>query len=294
MVGFMSTTANTRAPDLTDQLRIWVDGTVYSDPSLARVSAVDHGLVVGDGVFEALKVTADGPFTLQRHLDRLTRSSRAIGLPDPDHGLIREAIAAVLEDRTFVDGKVRITYTGGPGPLGSHAAFGPPTLVVAADGRILARPSAAVVTTPWTRNEKGALAGVKSTSYGENVRSLAYAHERDASEAILLNTASHVCEVTGSNIFFVYGSEIITPPLSAGPLAGITRDLVLQWCDVTEANLSLTEAQAADEVFLTSSLRDVQAVHRWDEVQFSADPVGPRTRQVAELFAHRSAETPEP
>jgi branched-chain amino acid aminotransferase len=277
-------------PVLTEQLRIWIDGTVYTDPSKAKVAAVDHGLVVGDGVFEALKVTPDGPFTVRRHLDRLTRSARAMRLPDPDHDLIRAAIEDVLADRTFAHGKIRITYTGGLGPLGSHPAFGPPTVVVAVDSRPVPAPSVRIVTAPWTRNENGALAGVKSTSYGENVRALAYAADRNAAEAILLNTAGQVCEGTGSNIFCVFGSDIVTPPLSAGPLAGITRDLVLEWCDVTQSNLTLSEAQSADEVFLTSSLRDVQAVHEWDDRCFGSGGVGPRTREVAEVFAQRSAE----
>ena len=121
------------------------------------------------------------------------------------------------------------------GPLGSQAAYGPATLVVAADAASRRRASTIIVTAPWTRNEHGALAGVKSTSYAENVRALAYAIEHGASEALLLNTAGHVCEGTGTNIFCVFGDEVVTPPLSAGPLAGITRELLLEWCDVDRA-----------------------------------------------------------
>jgi branched-chain amino acid aminotransferase len=249
-------------------------------------------VVVGNGVFEALKVTEQGPFAVRRHLERLDRSARALAMPAPDHGLIREGIEAVLEGRTYVDGKIRITYTAGRGPLGSQAAFGPPTVVVAGDARALSPSTAKVVTSPWSRNEHGALAGVKSTSYAENVRTLAYATEHGATEAILLNTAGRVCEGTGSNLFCVFGGEIITPPLASGPLAGITRDLVLEWCDVREADLSLTEAMAADEVFLTSSLRDVQAVHQWDELELGAP--GPVTKTVASVFAERSTEALEP
>jgi branched-chain amino acid aminotransferase len=294
----MSITTPAQLAEETSHLRIWVAATVHTDWSDAHVAATDHGLVVGDGVFEALKVTALGPFAVGRHLDRLTRSARAMSLPDPDHRLIRDAIEAVLKDRRFIDGKVRITYTGGRGPLGSQPAFGPPTLIVAADSRTVANPSAEIVTAPWTRNENGALAGVKSTSYGENVRSLAYATQRGATEAVLLNTAGNICEGTGSNVFCVVGSTIITPPLSDGPLAGITRGLVLEWCraeelEIVETSLTLTEAQSADEVFLTSSMRDVQAVHRWDDVELSAS-VGPQTKRVAALFATRSTQTTEP
>jgi branched-chain amino acid aminotransferase len=273
-------------------LRVWVDGQLYDRPAQALIPALDSGVVVGNGVFEALKVTEQGPFAVRRHLERLDRSARALAMPAPNHAAIREGIAAVLEGRTYAEGKVRITYTAGRGPLGSQAAYGPPTVVVAGDSRALSPVSAKVATSPWSRNEHGALAGVKSTSYAENVRTLAYATERGATEAILLNTAGHVCEGTGSNLFCVFGSEIITPPLSAGPLAGITRDLVLEWCDVREADLSLAEALAADEVFLTSSLRDVQAVHQWDDLELGAP--GPVTKEVASIFAERSTEDVEP
>lgn len=276
----------------TDHLRVWVNGRLHRDQADAHVLALDHGLTVGNGVFEALKVTAAGPFAMQRHLDRLTRSAAALALPEPDHDLIRTAVAAVLRDRAFTDGKIRITYSGGLGPLGSQAAYGTPTLVVAADARTLSDASAKIVTAPWVRNERGALTGVKSTSYGENVRALAYASERQAAEAIFVNTVGSLCEGTGSNVFCVFGDQIITPPLSAGPLAGITRALVIEWNDVTEADLSLAEALAADEVFLTSSLRDVQAVHQWDALEL--DDVSPMTRRVADTFAERSAAQPEP
>lgn len=280
------------AQSAASALRIWVDGVLCSDPAEARVSAIDHGLVVGDGVFEALKVTPAGAFAVQRHLDRLTRSAQALGLPDPDHGAVRTGIDAVLDGRTYAEGKIRITYTGGRGPLGSQAAYGPTTLVVAADVSPVPGPVTDIVTAPWTRNENGALAGVKSTSYAENVRGLAYATERGASEAIFVNTAGQLCEGTGTNIFCVFGSEVVTPPLTAGPLAGITRAVLLEWCDITEADLTLEKAQAADEVFLTSSLRDIQGVRRWDDVEFAA--LGPVTSEIAEVFATRSTAEIDP
>jgi branched-chain amino acid aminotransferase len=278
-------------PLLTTPLRVWADGRLHEDPDQARVAVTDHGLVVGDGVFEALKVTAAGPFALRRHLQRLDRSAASLGLPPADHGLIRRAVAELLEGQQVELGKIRITYTAGRGPLGSGAAYGPQTLVVALDGAEPPTPSTSVVTAPWSRNERGALAGVKSTSYAENVRVLAYATERGASEALMLNTAGHLCEGTGSNVFVVLDGRVVTPPLAAGALAGITRDLVLEWTDVEERDLTLVEALAADEVFLTSSLRDVQPVHRWDDTTFGAHPV---TDAVARVFAERAAAGLEP
>jgi branched-chain amino acid aminotransferase len=277
---------------LTGQLRIWLDGRLYEDPRQATVAGTDHGLVVGGGIFETLKVTEHGAFAVRRHLNRLSRSAAALRLPAPDHAQIRGAIEAILEGRDFPRGKLRITYTGGRGPLGSEAAYGPPTLIAAlapADG---AAPLASIVTAPWTRNEHGALAGVKSTSYAENVRALGYAAERQASEAIFLNTAGHVCEGTGSNIFLVFREAIITPPLSSGPLAGITRELIMEWNSVEERVLTLDEARWADEVFITSSMRDIQAVGRWDDRVFG--PMGRVTQALAINFAERSAADLDP
>ena len=273
-------------------LAVWCNGRLLADPLAATVPVTDHGLVVGDGVFEALKVTANGPFAVQRHLNRLSRSAAALNLPAPDHGLVREGIAAVLDRWVDPRGKVRITYTGGEGPLGSQAPFGPTTLIVAVEPLDPSPPTTAIVTAPWRRNENGALTGVKSTSYAENVRGLAYATSRGAGEAVFLNTAGEVCEGTGTNIFCVFGGDVVTPPLSAGPLAGITREVLLEWCDITEQRISPQEAEIADEVFLTSSLRDVQGVRRWDDRDLPA--ARPVTERVATVFAECSARLLDP
>jgi branched-chain amino acid aminotransferase len=271
---------------LTGQLRIWLNGRLYDDPPQATIAAIDHGVVVGDGVFETLKVTERGAFAVRRHLDRLDRSAAALALPAPDHGEIREAIEAVLAGRDFLRGKLRITYTGGRGPLSSEAPYGPPTLIIMLAPAEAAPHFTSIVTAPWTRNEHGALAGVKSTSYAENVRGLAHAINHEASEAIFLNNAGHICEGTGTNIFVVFGDKMITPPLSSGPLAGITRELIMEWSAVEQRDLTLDEAMLADEVFITSSMRDVQGVERWDDQTFSrANTV---TRAVAAIFAERS------
>jgi branched-chain amino acid aminotransferase len=271
---------------LTTQLKIWLDGRLYDDPRQATIAGTDHGLLVGDGVFETLKVTEQGAFAIHRHLNRMTRSAAALGLPPPDHALIRAAIAAVLENRDFALGKLRITYTGGRGPLGSEAAYGPPTLIVALAPVNAAPPLTSIVTAPWRRNERGALTGVKSTSYAENVRGLGYAAALGAGEAIFLNTADHVCEGTGTNIFLVFKDVITTPPLSSGPLAGVTRELIMEWSPVEERELTLEEAKRADEVFLTSSMRDIQGVERWGDRTFSS--ARPVTQALSVKFVTRT------
>lgn len=271
--------------------RVWVNGELFDDPSAASIPALDHGLVAGNGVFEALKVESWGPFAVTRHLQRLDRSAQRMGLPTPDHDYVREGIDAVLAGRTWDLGKIRITWTGGRGPLGSDEAFGPSSLIVAAQAAERPARTTRIVTLPWTRNPDDVMAGVKTTSYGGNVRGLAHAREQGATEGLFMTIDGFISEGTGSNVFFVINGEVITPPLAAGILDGVTRALVMAWHPVHERPITLEEAQTADEVFLTSSLRDVQAVTSWDERDF---PDGNITAQVAATFAERSRAEPDP
>ncbi|CAM5662272.1 aminotransferase class IV [Streptomyces canus] len=273
-------------------MKIWLDGGLQ-DTETARVSVFDHGLTVGDGIFETLKTVDGRPFALTRHLDRLTLSARGLGLPDPDHDEIRRACAAVLEANPVPLGRLRITYTGGHGPLGSDRGEHGPTLVVAL-GESAPRPdSTAVITVPWTRNERGALTGLKTTSYAENVVALARARADGASEALFANTVGQLCEGTGSNVFVVLDGEIHTPPLASGCLAGITRALTVQWTGARETDLPLDVLERADEVFLTSTLRDVQAVHRVDARELTGAP-GPVTAKAMRIFEERAGHDLDP
>ncbi|PJE95001.1 4-amino-4-deoxychorismate lyase [Streptomyces carminius] len=271
---------------------IWVDGKLC-DADEARVSVFDHGLTVGDGVFETVKTVQGRPFALTRHLDRLARSARGLGLPEPDPDEVRRACAAVVEANPVPLGRLRITYTGGVSPLGSDRGTAGPTLV-AALGEAVRRPdSTAVITVPWTRNERGALTGLKTTSYAENVVALARAHDGGASEALFGNTAGRLCEGTGSNVFVVLDGEVHTPPLSSGCLAGVTRALVTEWTGAEETDLPLDVLIRAEEIFLTSTLRDVQAVHRVDGRVLPGAP-GPVTTKAMRVFAERSAADIDP
>jgi branched-chain amino acid aminotransferase len=148
-----------------------------------------------------------------------------------------------------------------------------------------------VAVAPWPRNERGPLVGLKTTSYADNVVALQWAHAQGADEALLANTVGELCEGTGSNVFVVLDGQVLTPRLASGCLAGVTRDLVLEWTEAAEAEIALVELYEADEVFLTSSTRDVQAVTGLDGLP---RPVGPRTRHVREEFARRSAADRDP
>ncbi|WP_333771065.1 aminotransferase class IV [Streptomyces sp. IBSBF 2435] len=273
-------------------MKIWVDG-VLRDSEDATVSVLDHGLTVGDGVFETLKTTDGRAFALTRHLRRLTRSALGLGLPEPDQDEVARACAAVLAANPLPHGRLRITYTGGLSPLGSDRGDAGPTLVAAIGTADVSPGPGAIVTVPWTRNERGALTGLKTTSYGENVVALARAREQGAGEAIFANTTGRLCEGTGSNIFVVLGGRLFTPPLSSGCLAGITRELVIEWAGAHEEDLPFEALAEAEEIFLTSSLRDVQAVNRVDARELPGAP-GPVTAKAAAVFAERAAADPNP
>lgn len=244
---------------------MWLNGGLV-DPDTASVSVFDHGLTVGDGVFETLKVLGGRPFAVRRHLERLHRSAQGLGLNVPLlEGSLRRVLDEVVEASGLDTARLRITLTAGVTPLGSRRSRGEPTLIVAA-GPLTPWPAeTTAVTAPWPRNERSALAGVKTTSYAENVMALDEAHKVDASEAILPNTRGNLCEGTGTNVFVVLDGVLVTPPLLSGCLAGVTRSLVLELLpDADEDDVPMDALAAADEVLLTSTTRDVQPLRMLD------------------------------
>lgn len=282
---------------------IWTDGRLHA-PTDRILTGVDHGVTVGDGVFETCAVYGGRAFALTRHLRRLARSATGLGLPVPDEDAVREAVAAVLAAAPDA-GRLRLTYTGGPGPLGSHRDEPDaqrPTLVALA-GPATRAATSRVVRVRWVRNERSAVAGLKTTSYAENVVALAEAHRRGADEAVLANTVGLLCEGTGSNVVVERDGELVTPPLSSGCLAGITRELLLEWAG--EAGLPVREAvdgelryEVLDEVLagrahltLTGSIRNVSPVVALDERDVTA---GPLSLAAAELFQARALDDLDP
>jgi branched-chain amino acid aminotransferase len=273
-------------------MRVWFNGSILDDPGRPVIRVDDHGLTVGDGVFETMKVIHGQPFALTRHLDRLAGSAAGLGLPELDLDEARRAVKDVLAGPELALGRLRITYTAGPAPMGSGRGAGPATLIVAADAMQPGELTTAVARVPWVRNERGAVAGLKTTSYAENVVALARAKESGASEAVFANTIGNLCEGTGSNVGYVVRGEARTPSLESGCLAGVTRALLLEWCDVVEADEPIGVLDQAEEVFLVSTTRDVQPVHRVDDRVLDAP--GPVTRRLQETWAARAAEGIDP
>lgn len=275
---------------------VWIDGEVL-DAALARVAALDHGLTVGDGVFETCKVVDGEVFALTRHLRRLKRSARVLGLRCPEPQTVREATTQLLAaERPLPLGRLRITVTGGAGPLGSDRGDAPPTVILALGAASPWPARIAVVTVPWPRNEHSAVAGAKTTSYAENVIALQRAHEQGAHEALLPNTAGMLCEGTGSNVVLDLDGRLVTPPLSSGCLAGITRELFLEWAakhglPVEERDLEMSVLEDARDILLTSSTRNVQQVQTLNGQPVPGSELG---RAAVELFDRMAAEGLDP
>ncbi len=254
------------------------------DAATASISVFDHGLTVGDGVFETLKIYEGKPFAVRRHLERLAISAAGLGLVAPPSDLLRSAMEKVVAANAIADGAVRITFTGGPGPLGSARGSLGQTLIVAT-APLAAWPTAtAVSVVPWPRNERGAVVGLKTTSYAENVVALAYALQRGSGEALFLNLSGHVCEGTGSNIFVGVDGRLVTPPLSSGCLAGVTRALILEMGLAVEADVTTADLEGAGEAFLASTTREVQAIAEVDGRRLPSAP-GHLTEAASAAFA---------
>ncbi len=270
--------------------RYWVDDALV-DAADATVSVLDHGLTVGDGVFETILVRDGTPFALSLHLARLARSSTGLGIRPVSEARVREAVEAVVRGSGVPTefSRLRITVTSGAGPFGSDRGDTEPTLVVTLSPAAPWPPTTSLATVPWTRNERSATAGLKTTSYAENAIALAEAKRRGASEAVLADTLGRLSECTGSNVFVVVGSEVLTPSLDTGCLAGVTRELVLTWgsevVSIRETHLPYDVLRSADEVFITSSTRDVHPVVRIDDRELDAGPV---TALLSEVFESRA------
>lgn len=266
---------------------LWLNGSLQAAHE-ARLSPLDHGLLVGDGVFETLVARSGRPFAAHEHYLRLARSCEATGLHCITEDVFNASIQSVMEANYLQDARVRVTLTSGDGPLGSDRGTGQGTVLVVATPLKPWPPTEAVFLAPWTRNTRGAMAGVKSVSYAENVRALLYAKERGCGEALVANELDQLCEGTGSNVFIVIGGELKTPPLSSGCLAGITRQLVIDAChqagiSCLEEDLAVSVLDQCEEAFLTSSTRDVHPIAMLSGRVLSAP--GPITLSVQKAFA---------
>ncbi len=275
----------------------WNDQLVSLDQ--VRLSPMDHGFLVGDGVFETLLARHGRSYAVTRHWQRLVRSCEAMKLQPPPLDFIRHAIDEVLRATQLSDARIRLTVTSGIGPAGSDRGNQSQTLCITATG-VKDWPAAEQVEiSPWPLYSAGIMTGIKSTSYGGNVRALALAKEAGGGECIFANEKGELCEGTGSNIFVVRQGRLETPPLASGCLAGVTRGLILETAarigiEAIETTLpiSILAADQVDEVFLTSTTRDVHPVKRAGQQTWQAP--GPITVKLRDAFLEWQATESDP
>ncbi|MFC6152286.1 aminotransferase class IV [Nocardioides yefusunii] len=254
-------------------MRAWVDGVLMSgggdvgrDGLSAELSAptpgTRHEKGLGDSVFTTALVHQGRVFAWARHVRRLVGSAHALGLPAVDVDLLTRAAQEVWRDGpSWERARLRLLW--------GRANGGAAHLTVRVSELGKPEGSARVVTPTVRRTAAAALGNHKSSAYAENMLAAGEARRAGASEAILATTDGALCEGTGANVFYVVDGELRTPPLSTGCLPGIARQIVVERCGVREVSEEISVAHGADEVFLTSSTREIQPVSDWSGRQYA-------------------------
>jgi branched-subunit amino acid aminotransferase/4-amino-4-deoxychorismate lyase len=273
---------------------VYVDGSIVPE-SEARVSALDRGLLSGYGLFETMRAYGGKPWAFDDHYARTQQGAELIDLSVPAPEILRRAIADVVEANALPDGGVRYTITGGAGPADPQAdPDAPPSLIITAwplrDYASLYEEGASLATIA----EGGRpLSGVKTTSYAVSVAGRIFAKRAGADDALFLGGHKRVLEATGSNLFIVEGTRMRTPRIDDAILPGVTRRYVIEVArqegfEVIEDTLYLDDLRAADEVVLTSSLREVYPVRSVDGHELARAGHAERLREAYSAFVRRT------
>lgn len=238
----------------------WLDGRLLSAAE-AAIPVSDRGFLLGDGIYETIRVHGGRAQWLERHLARLTYGLRVIALRhDVD---LAAAVAETIAANALDSGSLRITVTRGSGPRGIAPPPSPAatTLITAFPPAPPLPPASVIIARRTRRNAFSPLAGIKSVNCLDSIIARQEAARAGADDALLLETRDRVSEATAANIFAVIDGELLTPPPADGALPGITRARVLE-AEGREATLTAADLGRASEIFLTSSLgiRAVAAV----------------------------------
>ena len=286
--------------------QVYINGKLYPQKD-ARVSVFDHGLLYGDGVFEGLRSYGGKVFRLEQHVDRLWDSAKAIWLEIP--GTKRQmcdAIKDTLQTNQIDDGYIRVVVTRGVGTLGLDPnKTSDPQVIIIADSislypEELYEKGLEIVTVSVTRNHPAALSPrIKSLNYLNNILAKIEGLQAGCIEALMLNHKGEVAECTGDNIFLVRQGRLLTPPVEAGILEGITRRAVMDLaasCDlvkggrVEEVPLTKHDVYIADECFLSGTAAEIVAVVRVDSRVIGDGIPGPVTRDLSRRFHEMTRE----
>jgi len=272
-------------------MKVYIDGQFYDERD-AKVSVFDHGLLYGDGIFEGIRAYNGRVFRLKEHIDRLFYSAKAILLTIPlSRAEIMKAVVESCRINNLRDGYIRLLVTRGVGTLGLNPnRCKSPSVIVIADKIQLYPPETyergmEIVTVPTVRNLHSAVnPAIKSLNYLNNILAKIEANNSGCEEAIMLNAEGYVAECTGDNIFIITQGKLATPPLSAGALYGITRQVVIDLAkklgiEVSEPNLTRYDIFNADECFLTGTGAELVPVTKVDGRVIGDGKPGPLTKR---------------
>jgi branched-chain amino acid aminotransferase len=277
-------------------MKIFIDGKYYDERN-AKISVFDHGLLYGDGIFEGIRAYHGRVFKLKEHIDRLFYSAKAILLEIPmSPARIMSAVIEACRRNKIRDGYIRLVVTRGVGTLGLNPkSCKRPSVIIIADKIQLYPPALYrrgldIITVPTTRNLHSALnPAIKSLNYLNNILAKIEANNGGCEEAVMLNAEGFVAECTGDNLFIVKNGALLTPPLSAGALYGITRQTVMELAEesglkVSEPNLTRYDLFSADECFLTGTGAEIVPVVKIDGRVIGTGKPGRITRRLEDDY----------
>jgi branched-chain amino acid aminotransferase len=269
----------------------------------AKISVFDHGLLYGDGVFEGLRAYGGKVFRLREHIARLYESAKAIWLEIPlAQDQMHEAVNEAVRINKIADGYIRLVVTRGVGTLGLDPnRCSNPQVIIIADAISLYPPELyekglEIVTVSVQRMHPAALnPRIKSLNYLNNILAKIEGLQAGCIEALMLNHKGEVAECTGDNIFLVGHGELLTPPLDAGILEGVTRNAVIEIAReidirVHESPLTKHDVYIADECFLTGTAAEIIPVVKVDSRMIGSGKPGPITRDLEKRFKQLTKE----
>jgi branched-chain amino acid aminotransferase len=287
-------------------MKIYIDGKFLGEKD-AKISVFDHGLLYGDGIFEGIRAYNGRVFRLKEHIDRLFCSAKAILLGIPlSHREMMRAVVETCRKNKIRDGYIRLVVTRGVGTLGlnPNRCKNPSVIIIA--GKIQLYPpeyyekGLTIITVPTVRNLHSALnPAIKSLNYLNNVLAKIEANNGGCEEAVMLNAEGFVSECTGDNLFIVKDGQLFTPPLSAGALYGITRQVVMNLArkagmPVSEPNLTRYDLFVADECFLTGTGAELIPVVKIDGRVIGSGQPGPVTKRLVSEYHVLTKSSGEP
>jgi branched-chain amino acid aminotransferase len=277
-------------------MKIFIDGK-YFDEGNAKISVFDHGLLYGDGIFEGIRAYNGRVFKLKEHIDRLFYSAKSILLTIPmAHADLMTAVVEVCRQNKLRDGYIRLLVTRGKGTLGlnPNRCKNPSVIIIADKIQLyppeLYRKGMEIITVPTVRNLHSALnPAIKSLNYLNNIMAKIEANNGGCEEALMLNAEGFVSECTGDNVFIIKDKHLMTPPLSAGALYGITRRVVMEIGEesglkVSEPNLTRYDVFNADECFLTGTGAELVPVVKVDGRVIGTGKPGPVTQRLVTQY----------